>query len=350
MKKKCVFRSAHSRRSGRQHLSVIPISSPGFLALSKLNKASVVLAALGCVVVALFFSSIASSPALAELALPKPRGYVSDFAGLISPAARESLERRLSDFEKKTGNEIAVVTVENLSGTTIEDYAVRLFENWKIGKKGKDNGVLLLVAKGERKVRIEVGYGLEPLLTDVQASRIIRESISPAFKAGDYDRGFREGVDRIIGTLSGEAARRGESSPEKQPEDIPANAIPGLLSALAFLGFGVVQWLAAVLARTKSWWAGGILGAFLGLIVLIFAGPALGIFAIAVLASLGLVFDYFVSKGYRWSANRKSDPPWWAGGTWGPGGGYFGSNSGDSGGFGGFGGGESGGGGASGDW
>ncbi len=299
----------------------------------------------------LAISWFAASKANGELSLPEPQGFVSDFAKLLSSETKDYLEKRLSDFEKKSGNEIAVVTVKSLSGTTVEDFAVRLFEKWRIGEKGKDNGVLLLVAKDERKVRIEVGYGLEPLLTDVQASRIIRESISPAFKAGDYDRGLREGVDSIIGALSGEEV--GPSERQGGRTDTPANAILGFLSVLAFLGFGALQWLAAVLARTKSWWAGGALGAFIGLVILIFAGPALGFLAIALLTIAGLVLDYIVSKGYRLSADRKSDPPWWAGGNWGPGGGYFGGfngNGGDSGGFGGFGGGESGGGGASGDW
>src|SRR2546430_4392626 len=93
---------------------------------------------------------------------PSPQGYVTDAAGVLDPSSKAQLESHLAEFERQTSNEIAVATVPSLEGETIETYAVELFKRWGVGKKGKDNGILLLVAPNDRKVRIEVGYGLEP--------------------------------------------------------------------------------------------------------------------------------------------------------------------------------------------
>ena len=141
---------------------------------------------------------------LAELKLPEPKGFVNDFGGMLSPQIETELEARLQDFERETTNEIAVVTVPNLQGTTVEDFAVRLFEKWKIGKKDKDNGILLLIAKAERKMRIEVGYGLEPSLTDAEAYGIIVNNLRPRFQEGNFDAGVKEAVEQIEKGISGE--------------------------------------------------------------------------------------------------------------------------------------------------
>src|SRR5690348_9508325 len=110
--------------------------------------------------------SFCNSPILFASSHSKPQGYVSDFAHVLSSDTRQALEAKLSNFERATTNEIAVVTVPSLEGDTEEDYAVRLFKEWGIGKKGKDNGVLILIAPHERRARIEVGYGLEEVLPD----------------------------------------------------------------------------------------------------------------------------------------------------------------------------------------
>ncbi|KKT35239.1 MAG: hypothetical protein UW24_C0012G0044 [Parcubacteria group bacterium GW2011_GWA2_44_12] len=134
--------------------------------------------------------------------LPDPSGYVNDFAGILTN--RASLEQEIAQFEAETSNQIAVVTVNSLEGDTIENYAVRLFETWRIGEKNKDNGILLLIAPNEREVRIEVGYGLEGALTDITASAIIRNEILPQFKANNYSAGVRAGVEAIMGAVKGE--------------------------------------------------------------------------------------------------------------------------------------------------
>ncbi len=113
---------------------------------------------------------------------PEYQGFVNDYAGLLSPAVKTQLDAKLSQLEKDTTAEVAVVTVKSLEGDSVDDYAVRLFEKWKIGKKDKDNGVLFLVALDDRKMRIEVGYGLEPLITDGRAGRIRDNDVIPRFK------------------------------------------------------------------------------------------------------------------------------------------------------------------------
>jgi uncharacterized protein len=148
---------------------------------------------------------LVAAPARA-LEVPYLSGRVVDNAELLSPQARERITQQLKAHEDATGNQIAVLTVPSLEGESIEDFAVRVFEAWKLGRQGQDNGVLVVVAPQDRRMRIEVGYGLEGALTDVAAARIIRDVMTPRFKAGDFDGGVEQGVQAIIRVLSGEAA------------------------------------------------------------------------------------------------------------------------------------------------
>lgn len=141
----------------------------------------------------------------APAALPQPTGYVNDFANVLDARTKAGLEGTLSSLEQKTGAEVAVVTVSSLDDTPIEDYAVKLFQTWGIGKKGKDNGVLILVAPNDRQVRIEVGYGLEGAINDALAGRIIRERMLPAFKTGDFNAGIAGGTMTVTALVSKEA-------------------------------------------------------------------------------------------------------------------------------------------------
>ncbi len=267
---------------------------------------------------------------------PEPEGHVSDFANILSSETKQKLEQQLVQLEKDSSIELAVVTVESLEGATVDDYAVRLFEEWQIGKEDKDNGVLLLIYPGDRKLRIEVGYGLEPLLTDSKAGRIIRNIITPEFKNENYDQGVTEGVAAIIGVVHGEEVDLGsEESSETW--------------ILFFIGTIFLSYLSSFLSRSKRWWPGGIIGAVLGIILGIFlASIVTSILAAVGLGILGLIFDFILSKNYK---KRKAGglPTSWLS----SGGGFFSggrSASGGRGGFGGFGGGRSGGGGASGSW
>jgi uncharacterized protein len=138
--------------------------------------------------------------------VPYLSGRVVDDAEILKPATRERLTAELKAHEQATGNQIAVLTVSTIGDESIEEYATRVFENWKLGQKGKDNGVLVIVVPRDRKMRIEVGYGLEGTLTDVAAARIIRNVMTPQFKANDYDRGVTEGVAAIVAALEGRSA------------------------------------------------------------------------------------------------------------------------------------------------
>src|SRR5246127_5446878 len=145
---------------------------------------------------------------LAALAanFPPLTGRIVDQANVIPAATRNAIEPKLADLEAKSGIQLVVATVPTLQGQEIEPYANKLFRAWKLGEKTKNNGVLLLVAPNERKVRIEVGYGLEGTLTDALSSVIISSAIIPRFKNKDYSRGIERGVDGIISVLSGDSA------------------------------------------------------------------------------------------------------------------------------------------------
>jgi len=135
--------------------------------------------------------------------VPFLSGRITDNAEILSQTMRRSLTDLLKAHEDSTGNQIAVLTVSTLGGESIEEYATAVFDAWKLGQKGKDNGVLIIVAPSERRMRIEVGYGLEAKLTDLLAGRIIRNIVAPRFKAGDYDGGVEEGVKAVITALEG---------------------------------------------------------------------------------------------------------------------------------------------------
>jgi len=268
----------------------------------------------------------------------QPSGFVNDFAGMLSAEQKQQLETKLTDFEKTTGNEIAVATIPNLGGDTIENFAVKLFEEWKIGKAKNDNGVLLLIAKDDREMRIEVGYGLEGALTDAQSYWIIQNIMRPAFQAGDYDAGIIGAVDKILAATKGEYVPSANQQSAKNKIGWNFNTI----ETFGFFGLFIFMWLGAILARSKSWWAGGVIGAIAGIILIFVFSWIVGAIAILILTPLGLLFDYAVSKTYQKHKSSGTRFPWWIGG--------FGGHGSGGGSFGGFGGGSSGGGGASGSW
>jgi len=146
----------------------------------------------------------AQAPAVTPLTFPALTGRVVDAGGLLSAADRASLTADLADLEAKTTDQLVVVTLPSLQGTTIEDYGYQLGRQWKIGQKDKDSGVLLIVAAAERRVRIEVGYGLEGTLTDAATKLIIENTILPAFRTGDFALGIRNGTAQIAQLLRGD--------------------------------------------------------------------------------------------------------------------------------------------------
>lgn len=138
--------------------------------------------------------------------LPALTGRVVDNAGILDAAIERTLTERLAAFEEKSSDQIVVATIESLGGEALEPFANRLFRSWGLGQAGEDNGVLLLVAMADRKMRIEVGYGLEGTLTDLHARLIIENTMVPAFRAGDFAGGISNAVDDIIMVLEGDAA------------------------------------------------------------------------------------------------------------------------------------------------
>jgi uncharacterized protein len=251
----------------------------------KITISAVILMALFCFLAA---------PALAQQELPSPRGYVNDFAGVIDPSEAPGLESFLKGLEERTSAEVAVATVPDIDGfADVDEYGVKLFEKWKIGKKGQDNGVLILLAMKEHKVRIEVGYGLEGAITDGTAGEIIRQQMVPYFKKGEYGKGLDAGVRALAGRIP----PGGVKKPEKK----------------SHIGLSLVLFFIFLML---------VFGQF-------FIGPRL------------------TGRGRRGSFYGG---PYIGGFGGGFGGSGFGGGGGFGGGFGGFGGGSSGGGGASGGW
>src|SRR5690606_262665 len=196
----------------------------------------------------LFALLAAALPALAQ-SLPALTGRVVDNAGMIDAATEAALVQKLAAFEQKSSDQIVVATIPDLGGEAIEPYANRLFRSWGLGQAGEDNGVLLLVARDDRRMRIEVGYGLEGTLTDLHARLIIENTMVPAFRAGDFSAGIDGAVDDIIMVLEGKAeelearARRNEQAEEGLPWVVILFLI--VWATLFFGSFGL-----ALLART----------------------------------------------------------------------------------------------------
>lgn len=241
-------------------------------------------------ILALVSLAFVTAPTAIGASLPRPAGYVSDYAGVLDARARAGLNELLLRLERKTGAEVAVVTVRSLDGGDIDSYASALFSEWKIGKKGKDNGVLIVVAIEERAWRIEVGYGLEGLLPDGLCGQIARERMIEPFRDGRFGDGLTAGALAVAAVIAKDAGTSLEEIGGPSGYETGARPAGG--------------------RRAFSWWR---LLFFLIMIPIVIRNPWLLLFMMG-------------GRGGGWS------------------GGGFG------GGFGGFGGGMSGGGGASGRW
>jgi uncharacterized protein len=276
----------------------------------------------------LFFGSAATA---AGREVPGYKGYVNDYAAMMSAEVRAKLERDLQAFDLADSTQIAILTIDSLDGDPLEDFSIRVVDQWKIGRKGKDNGVLFLVVKKDRKMRIEVGRGLEHVLTDLAAGRIIDRVVTPRFKAGRFDEGFEAGTLAIIQTT------RGEYTPEAGRKPRPNDGGPPLLFKYLFFGMALIAFLGSN-SKPLGVVAGGVLVPlmfFLGLPGALTWTLLLMLIPLGALG--GLLLPLLVSNIMRHSGR---------GGFYTGGGGFGGGG----GGFGGFGGGGFGGGGASGGW
>jgi uncharacterized protein len=181
----------------------------------------------------LSFSTLAE-----EVAVPPLTARVTDLTGTLTTEQRNALEERLQAFEAQKGSQIAILIVPTTHPEEIEQYSIRVVEQWKLGRKSVDDGVLLLIAKDDHKLRIEVGYGLEGVLPDVIAKRIIADDITPHFKQGDFYDGIVAGITRVIGVLQGEAL----PPPQKHPtNNIPAETYLPILLIGALIGGAILR-------------------------------------------------------------------------------------------------------------
>jgi uncharacterized protein len=275
--------------------------------------------------------------ASADVAVPPLSGRVVDQTGTLSSGDIASLTQTLKNLEQRKGSQIAVLIVPTTQPETIEQYSIRVAEAWKIGRKKIDDGALLVIAKDDHKLRIEVGYGLEGALNDVTAKRIIDEVITPKFRSGDFAGGISAGVDRIIAVIDGEPLPAPAKAPSQQVNFARVNNInPGFaLFGIVFMG-GILRALMGRLIGAAA--TGGIVG----LVAWFLAAPmAASLFAGIIVFVIALFVDLTSqgsSSGGGWSGGSSSGGSWSGSGS-----------SSDSGGFSG-GGGSFGGGGASGSW
>jgi uncharacterized protein len=197
----------------------------------------------------LLLVALTATLAGARLAIPPPPDRrVNDYAGVLSAAERERLERKLADAEQTSSNQIVVAVVRSLAGESLEDYSIRLAQAWRIGQKSLDNGVIFLLFVDDRKMRIEVGYGLEAALTDATAAAIMRDAVAPSLREGRWAEGIEAGVDAIRSAIAGTYAGRAS---ERWPPELVAGLA---LIALALVGFIV---LAAMAQRQPASWTPG---------------------------------------------------------------------------------------------
>lgn len=297
-------------------------------------RTSIRFALIAPLVLVIVAAALISGSLRAEVPVPALRARVTDLTATLGAEQRSALENRLAAFEAKKGSQIAVLLVPTTRPETIEQYAIRVAEEWKLGRKGVDDGVLLLVAMQDRTVRIEVGYGLEGALPDATAKRIIEEYIVPRFKQGDFAGGISAGVDRIIQVIEGEPL----PPPRAQRHD---GSGAFRLEELFVLGFFLVFIVGGILRAMLGRVAGsGVIGTIGGLIAWVIVGSLVAAVLIGVLLFMLSLFGGVAST----ARSSRSSPGWYTGGGWPSGGGGLGGG-GFSGGGGGFGGG-----GASGRW
>jgi uncharacterized protein len=213
--------------------------------------------------------------------VPPLKGYINDYANMMSPTIRTKLTNELKEFERTDSTQIVILTIPSLEGLAIEDYSIKVAEAWKIGQKGRDNGIIFIVANQEKKIRIEVGRGLEGKLTDLTAGRIIDLVVKPRFKRGDFSGGFVAGVAALIDATKGEFKADDARPPQKKKSFSP------FFTILIFGGIGLL--ILGSISRILGGIAGGIglpAAAYLAL------GPS--IFTLILMGILGLAMGIFL--------------------------------------------------------
>jgi uncharacterized protein len=275
----------------------------------------------------------ADAPTDGLVPVPALTSAVTDQTGTLSASERQALESKLRDWEARTTNQLAVLIVPTTAPEPIEQYTLRVAEAWKIGQKGKDNGAILLVAKNDKRIRIEVGYGLEGVLTDITSRRIIAENIAPEFSKGNFAAGINAGVDRII-----EVVGAGEPLPALTPQRRTAPARHFDFGTMLIVLLVAVPVLGSVLRSVFGKVGGSLLGGGIVGAIAWFVASSLLIAGVAAVVG-------FIVMLFSGISGRGGPGIFIPGGGGGFGGGGFGGGGGFSGGGGSFGGG-----GASGGW
>lgn len=271
----------------------------------------------------------------AQVAVPPLTARVTDLTGTLSGGAVARIEAKLADLEKKKGSQLAVLIVPTTKPEEIEQYGIRVADAWKLGRKGVDDGAILIVAKDDRRVRIEVGFGLEGPLPDAVANRIITEAVTPHFKLGDYDGGVEAGIDKMISVVDGEPLPQPDTKWERHGGGL-SSLLPLLLVVVVVAGSVLRAIFGRLFGSIATGGVAGVIVWFLSHLLPIGIGAGVLAFLFALLTG---------GSRAGWSAGSG-----WGGGIGGLGGGFggrggFGGGGGFSGGGGGFGGG-----GASGSW
>ena len=296
---------------------------------------------------------VSLNPLMAAEPVPaKPARYVEDQAGVLPGPVQQRLLQRLDAYERETSGQIVVAVYKRLpEAAELSDYASRVFKAWQIGQQGRDNGVLVLVFTEDRKIRIEVGYGLEGAIPDALAKRIIEDDMTPRFRNGDYAGGVEAGVDALIAASKGEYKGTGSTVASKliTPRS-RALAVLALIVGVIAGGFGRVLTRSSTtgLGRTSDAVVGGIVGGIGHPVsVLVFGAAGIGAAIVALVVTWSIIVGG--SSGREFRNGRRRDWGGFSGGWGGGGSSGWGSGGGGFGGFGG-GGGRSGGGGSSGSW
>jgi uncharacterized protein len=193
---------------------------------------------------ALLFACANPAAAAGFAAPPVPTRWATDTAGFLTPSTRDTLDTALQAYEQRTGHQVLVYIGTTTGDVPLEDYTVNAFAAWKVGRNGLDDGLVLFIFAKDHKVRIEVGYGLEPVVTDAASAEIIRNVIAPEMRAGDNDAAVTDGVAKLLATIDGTAAPEMNGSGETQatPEEPSAPEQPSLVS-LIFFGLAVIVFI-----------------------------------------------------------------------------------------------------------
>lgn len=230
-----------------------------------------------------------------ETAIPTLKSRVTDLAGTLDASEQQALEQKLATFEQRKGSQLAVLIVASTGQESIEQFGIRVAEQWKIGRKGSDDGLILIIAKADRTLRIEVGYGLEGVIPDAIAKRVISETIVPRFQAGDFAGGIDAGLTQLMNLVDGEVL-----PPPKRQQRQPGNNPLGMLLMAAMIGGQVLRSLLGPVV------AGGVVGAGVFGVAWLITGTlgmalvlGLGGFFVTLLGIMGLISNSGFGSGGR---------------------------------------------------